>query len=421
MEPPFCKILIANRGEIAIRIARAAYELGIRTVGIFAYEDRFSLHRYKTDESYQLGDEGNPRQAYLDIDPIIALAKRTNCEAIHPGYGFLSENSSFAALCDQQGIKFIGPSPYVLEQFGDKVKARNIAEKAGLPIIPGTKEPIRSIDEAIIVAEDLGYPVTIKAVSGGGGKGIRIVSSPAQLSEAIERTQSEAEVSFGKAEVYLEKTVKSPKHIEVQILGDSKGNLVHLYERDCSIQRRNQKVVEIAPALGVKESIRKTLQDLALKSPDMLTMKVWELSSFCLIARVVYFLEVNPRVQVEHTVTEMITGGILFSPLFWCCRCSLDHPFIAASDQQGVRVHGTAIQCRITTEDPLKDFAPTGQIIAYRPAVGFGIRLDEGLGTSGGLVFHITIHCSSKLQHGLRRWTEQRQNVPFSSEFHSRC
>ncbi|MFK7823990.1 MAG: pyruvate carboxylase [Oligoflexales bacterium] len=386
---PFNRILIANRGEIAIRIARAAFELGIVTVGIYSHEDRFALHRYKTDESYKVGEKGSPLAAYLDMDGIIALAKKVKIDAIHPGYGFLSENAIFAKKCADAGITFIGPPVEVLEAFGDKVTARKIAQEAALPVIPGTLEPLESFAQACDLASKLGYPVTLKAVSGGGGKGIRKVESEKELEEAFQRSQSEAKASFGRSEIYLEKTIVNPKHIEVQILADKSGQIVHLFERDCSIQRRNQKVVEVAPAIGITEKTRQSIYDQALKISRHVSYFGLGTVEFLVDSDGnPYFLEVNPRIQVEHTVTEMITGiDLMQASILVAAGVPLSDPRIGVKGQDTVSAKGIAIQCRITTEDPLNQFAPdTGSLIAYRPAAGFGIRLDEGHGTTGGEV-----------------------------------
>ncbi|MBI2601654.1 MAG: pyruvate carboxylase [Deltaproteobacteria bacterium] len=386
---PFSRLLIANRGEIAIRIARAATELGIRTISIYSYEDRFALHRYKTDESYCLGEVGKPLSAYLDPEKIVTKAKELAIDAIHPGYGFLSENEHFASLCEKEGIKFIGPSPSVLAMFGDKTKARSVAKKAGLTPIPGSESSLASVADAKVFARSLGYPVTLKAVAGGGGKGIRMLSNESELEAAFERAKSEALTSFGRSDVYLEKTIVSPKHIEVQILGGPKGEIVHLFERDCSIQRRHQKVIEIAPALGTSEQVRGEIRRQSLALAKSAQYEGLGTVEFLVDKKeIIYFLEVNPRIQVEHTVTEMITGiDLVQASILVAAGVPLKHPLIGIASQESIRMNGAAIQCRITTEDPRKDFAPdTGRIIAYRPAAGFGIRFDEGHGTSGGLV-----------------------------------
>jgi pyruvate carboxylase len=387
--PPFKRLLVANRGEIAIRILRAATELGIRTIALYTHEDRFSQFRFKADESYKIGIEGQPIASYLDAKNIVATAKKYNVDAIHPGYGFLSESAEFAELCRENGIKFIGPEPEVLKAFGDKVTARRVAEEAGLPVIPGTKDPVPDLATATKQAEKIGYPITLKAVSGGGGKGIRMIHSEAELEQAFERAQSEAMSNFGRADIYLEKMVVSPKHIEVQILGDEHGNVVHLYERDCSIQRRHQKVVEVAPALGIPQSVREELAQHALKIAKHLKYTSLGTVEFLVSAtHEIYFLEVNPRIQVEHTVTEMITGiDLVQASILVAAGVPLSDSRIGIASQDSIVARGAAIQCRVTTEDPQNNFAPdTGEIIAYRPACGFGIRLDEGQATSGGTV-----------------------------------
>ena len=384
--PPFKKILIANRGEIALRILRAATELKIRTVAIYSYEDRFALYRYKADEAYQIGEPGKPIDAYLNWPTIIAMAKKHNIDAIHPGYGFLSENADFATACKENGIKFIGPSADVLKAFGDKVAARENAVAASLPVVPGTENPIPDLEVAKKSAKAIGYPVTLKAVMGGGGKGIRMIADEKQLVAEFDRAKSEAKTNFGFADIYLEKKIEAPKHIEVQILADEHGNIVHLYERDCSIQRRHQKVVEVAPALGISAETKKNLHDYAIKIAKHVNYVGLGTVEFLVSSSgEIYFLEVNPRIQVEHTVTEMITGiDLVHASILVAAGFELSHELIGIDDQDAIPSYGAAIQCRITTEDPSKDFAPdTGQIIAYRPACGFGIRLDEGLGTAG--------------------------------------
>ena len=394
---PFNRLLIANRGEIAIRIARAAFELGIYTIGIYSYEDRFSLHRYKTDESYQVGTKGGPLKAYLDVEAIISLAKKMKIDAIHPGYGFLSENAKFARRCEEENITFIGPPAQVLELFGDKVSARNVAQEAGLRIIPGTLNPVEDLDEAKRLAKEISYPLTLKAVSGGGGKGIRMISDEKELEQAFSRAQSEALANFGVNQVYLEKTIVKPKHIEVQILADNFGNVVHLFERDCSIQRRNQKVVEVAPALGVSTKTCESLYEQAVKCAKHVNYQGLGTVEFLVDQNEdTYFLEVNPRIQVEHTVTEVITGvDLMQASILLAANMPMSCNLIGIENQESIEKKGAAIQCRITTEDPLNSFAPdTGSIMAYRPAAGFGIRLDEGHGTTGG---EVTPHFDSLL------------------------
>lgn len=389
LKPPFKRLLVANRGEIAIRILRAATELGIRTVALYSHEDRFSLYRFKADEAYKIGRPGEPIAAYLDIPNIVECAKRWGIDAVHPGYGFLSESAEFAERLTEAGIKFIGPLPRVISAFGDKVVAKRMASEAGVPVIPGSGEPLPTLEAARFEAHRLGYPVTLKAVSGGGGKGIRMIRDERELNEAFARAQSEASTSFGRADVYLEKTVVNPKHIEVQILGDECGNLVHLFERDCSIQRRHQKVVEVAPALGIRADLRAQLCRDALKLGRHVAYSGLGTVEF-LVAEdgSYYFLEVNPRIQVEHTVTEMITGiDLVQASILVAAGATLSHPNIGIQNQDSVKASGAAIQCRVTTEDPSRNFAPdTGEIIAFRPGSGLGIRLDEGQATAGGIV-----------------------------------
>ncbi len=383
------RLLVANRGEIAIRIFRAATELNMRTVGIYSFEDRYAMHRFKADEAYQLGKSGTPLAAYLDWKEILAFAIDHRIDAIHPGYGFLSENAAFAEACEVNNIMFCGPPSPILGLFGDKVRAKEAAKRAGIAIIPGSDGPVPSAAKAQALAKEIGFPITLKAVSGGGGKGIRIVNSPSELEEAFERARSEALASFGLADVYIEKTVSDPKHIEVQIMADSSGRCVHLYERDCSIQRRHQKVVEIAPAYGISQQTRNLiLADSITLAKHVSYVGIGTVEFLVDPSGRHYFLEVNPRIQVEHTVTEMITDiDIVQASIVLAAGRGLDHPAIGITSQEDIVPSGVAIQCRITTEDPLKDFAPgTGKIVAYRPAQGFGIRLDEGLGTSGGLV-----------------------------------
>lgn len=383
------RIMVANRGEIAIRIFRAATELNMQTVAIYSYEDRFSVHRFKADEAYRVGKKGDPLGAYLDWQSIVDLAIEKKIDAIHPGYGFLSENPAFAKACEDAGIMFCGPDSKILSLFGDKLAAKRIAKEAGLPIIPGTEQPVAELDEAKKICRDIGYPVTLKALSGGGGKGIRNVHDEDELVEAFSRARSEAKSSFGQADIYIEKHIERPRHIEVQIAGDAYGRIVHLHERDCSVQRRHQKVVEIAPALGIKPETRQLLFDSAVKIAKAVDYVGIGTVEFLVDQEErPFFLEVNPRIQVEHTVTEMITGiDLVQMSIMLAAGRGMDHPAIGIEKQEDIKPKGVAIQCRITTENPQNNFAPdTGVIVAYRPAQGFGIRLDEGFATSGGLV-----------------------------------
>jgi pyruvate carboxylase len=379
------KLLVANRGEIAIRIFRAATELDIQTVAIYSNEDKGSLHRYKADESYLVGEDLGPADSYLNIERIIEVAKRAEVDAIHPGYGFLSENETFARRCKEEGIKFIGPRLEHLDMLGDKVKARETAIKADLPVIPGTDGPVETFDAAKSFAEEAGYPLMIKATSGGGGKGMRIVRNADELEDAFHRAKSEAKKSFGNSEVYIERYIDNPKHIEVQIIGDEHGNIVHLYERDCSVQRRHQKVVEVAPSVGLTEEMRERICDAAVDLSNKIDYVNAGTVEFLVSGEEFFFIEVNPRVQVEHTITEMITGidivktQILIADgeLLFGERVNMPH-------QEDIKTLGYAVQCRITTEDPSNDFMPdTGRIIAYRSSGGFGVRLDAGDGFQG--------------------------------------
>jgi pyruvate carboxylase len=374
------KLLVANRGEIAIRVLRAGSELHIRTVAIYTYEDRYSLHRYKADEAYQIGREDDPLKPYLDIEEIISLAKQKEVDAIHPGYGFLSENVNFARRCREEGIIFIGPEPEVMEQLGDKVRAKEVAIAAGVPIIEDSKEPLSSFEVARSEASRIGYPVMVKAAAGGGGRGMRVVRSEEELEKAYGEARNEARTAFGDDSVFLEKFIQNPKHIEVQIMGDAHGNIVHLYERDCSVQRRFQKVVEVAPSLLPQEA-RKQLYEHALRITRHVNYNNVGTVEFLVDKdNQVYFIEVNPRIQVEHTITEEVTGiDIVRSQILIARGFPLSDPRLQLSRQEDIECSGFAIQCRVTTEDPENNFQPDyGTVIAYRNAGGFGIRLDEG-------------------------------------------
>ncbi len=373
--------MVANRGEIAIRILRAAFELELRTVSIYTYEDRFSPHRYKADEAYQIGADNEPLAPYLDIEAIIEMAKLKQVDAIHPGYGFLSENVHFARRCREEGIIFIGPDPEVMEQLGDKVKAKKNAIAAGIPVIEDSQLALDSVAIAMQEAKRIGFPLMIKAVSGGGGRGMRVLRSADELENAFHNARSEAAKAFGDNTLFLEKYIDSPKHIEIQILGDNHGNLVHLYERDCSVQRRFQKVVEVAPSMGLSEQTRKKLYAYALAVTKQVNYNNAGTVEFLVDKEEnIYFIEVNPRVQVEHTVTEVVTGiDIVRSQIHIASGCKLSDPEIAIASQDAISCRGFAVQCRITTEDPEQDFKPDfGTIIAYRSAGGLGVRLDAG-------------------------------------------
>lgn len=375
------KLLVANRGEIAIRILRAASELKIRTVAIYTFEDRYSLHRYKADEAYQIGDENDPLKPYLDIEEIIAVAKRNGVDAIHPGYGFLSENVNFARSCREAGIIFVGPQPEVMEKLGDKVEAKKIARAANVPIIEDSKEKLTSADIALKEAARIGYPIMVKAAAGGGGRGMRVVRNDDDLKRSYTEARSEAAKAFGDDTVFLEKFIDKPKHIEVQIMGDNYGNLVHLFERDCSVQRRFQKVVEVAPCSTIRQETKDKLYEYALAITRHVNYNNVGTVEFLVDKEEhIYFIEVNPRVQVEHTITEEITGiDIVRSQILIAEGYDLADPRIFIKSQEDVQCNGHAIQCRITTEDPVNNFKPDyGTIIAYRSASGFGIRLDAG-------------------------------------------
>lgn len=382
------KVLVANRGEIAIRVFRACNELGIRTVAIYSKEDAGSYHRYKADEAYLVGEGKKPIEAYLDIEGIIEIAKAHDVDAIHPGYGFLSENIQFAKRCIEEGIIFIGPNEEHLDMFGDKVKARHQAELAGIPVIPGSDGPVHSLEEVIRFGEKYGYPIIIKAALGGGGRGMRIVRSKAEVKEAYERAKSEAKAAFGSDEVYVEKLIERPKHIEVQILGDYEGNIVHLYDRDCSVQRRHQKVVEVAPSVSLSDDLRHDICEAAVKLMKNVGYVNAGTVEFLVSGDKFYFIEVNPRIQVEHTITEMITGiDIVQSQILIAEGHSLHSEHVGIPKQEDIRINGYAIQSRVTTEDPLNNFMPdTGKIMAYRSGGGFGVRLDAGNGFQGAVI-----------------------------------
>src|SRR5216110_2679000 len=384
------KLLAANRSEIAIRIFRAANELGLRTVAVYSNEDRLSLHRFKADEAYLIGKGKGPVEAYLYIAGIVGLAKGKQVDAIHPGYGFLSENAAFARACEKAGMTFIGPPANLLELLGDKTAARRLATSAGVPVLPGTERPVKSAAEARQIAQEIGYPVIVKAAMGGGGRGMRVVPDAAQLDALLEEARREAHSAFGDTSVFLEKYLPRARHLEVQILGDHHGNLLHLYERDCSVQRRHQKVVEVAPAANLAASIRAELCDAAVE----LARKAGYCNAgtveflYDVDSRHWYFIEVNPRIQVEHTVTEMVTGiDLVRSQILIAAGHSLHDPPLSLPAQDKVPLYGHALQCRITTEDPANNFAPDyGKISTYRSPAGFGIRLDGGTAYAGAVL-----------------------------------
>ncbi len=376
----FKRVLVANRGEIAIRIFRACKELGIRSVAIYSEEDKNTLFRTKADESYQVGKGKAPVDAYLAIDEIIELAKSKGIEAIHPGYGFLSENTAFAKACEAAGIVFIGPEYHMMDNLGDKVKSKIIASSVGVPTIPGNNEIVPDAATAIAFAEDCGYPVMLKAAAGGGGRGMRIVRSREEMEDQYTSAKSEAAKAFGIDDIFIEKYLERPKHIEVQVLGDSYGNVVHLFERDCSIQRRHQKVIEFTPALNISEELRQRLCADAIKIAKAVNYRSAGTVEFLIDKDGNhYFIEMNPRIQVEHTVTEMTTGiDLVQSQILIAEGYPLDSPEVNIH-QEDIKPRGYAIQCRVTTEDPMNGFAPdTGVITKYTSPGGYGIRLDAG-------------------------------------------
>jgi pyruvate carboxylase len=387
---PIRKLLAANRSEIAIRIFRAANELGLRTVAIYSQEDRLALHRFKADEAYRVGIGKGPVEAYLDIPGIIAVAKAHEVDAIHPGYGFLAENPALARACAKAGITFVGPTPELLEILGDKTAARRLAASAGVPTLPGTENPVSSPEEALKIARKIGYPVIVKAAMGGGGRGMRVVHDESQLLARLEEAQGEAKSAFGDASVFLEKFLPQAKHIEVQILADEHGNLVHLYERDCSVQRRHQKVVEVAPAVNLPERIRAEICAAAVQITRTANYRNAGTVEFLydVDSQNWYFIEVNPRVQVEHTVTEMVTGiDIVRSQILIAQGHKLHDAPLSLPEQEKIPLYGAALQCRVTTEDPSKNFAPDyGKISTYRSPAGFGIRLDGGTAYAGAVL-----------------------------------
>jgi pyruvate carboxylase len=388
--PIFRKLMAANRGEIAIRVFRSAHELGIRTVAIYSHEDRFASHRLKADEAYEVGRPGEPIRSYLNIDAIVALAKEKEVDAIHPGYGFLAENADFARACAAAGIVFVGPRPQVLDALGDKVAARKLAAEAGIPVLAGSDRPVQPGPEAHALAESLGYPVIVKASMGGGGRGMRVVESAAALDDALDQARREAGTAFGVPDVFIEKFIRRAKHIEVQILGDQAGNLVHLYERDCSVQRRHQKIVEIAPAHNLDPAIRQAICEAAVRLGRHVRYENAGTVEFLVDVeeRSFFFIEVNPRIQVEHTVTEIVTNiDLVKCQILVASGTPLFDPEVDVPTQDSVQVQGFALQCRVTTEDPENRFTPDyGRITHYRSVGGMGIRTDGGPAITGGII-----------------------------------
>ncbi|ATU44978.1 pyruvate carboxylase [Acinetobacter junii] len=384
------KILVANRGEIAIRVMRAASEMGIRTVAIYAEEDKFALHRFKSDEAYRVGAGKKPIAAYLDIDDIIRIALEAGVDAIHPGYGFLSENPEFAEACQKVGIRFIGPKPDVMRQLGNKVMARNVASLACVPVVPATTALPENIEECKALANQVGYPFMLKASWGGGGRGMRVVENEVELQDAIHLARREAKSAFGNDEVYLEKLIRQARHVEVQILGDTHGNIVHLFERDCTVQRRNQKVVERAPAPYLSEAQRKAICSAALRLARAVDYTHAGTVEFLMDAETdeFYFIEVNPRIQVEHTVTEEVTGiDIVKAQIRVTEGAQIGDDSGFVPPQEEIKLLGHALQCRLTTEDPKNGFMPDyGRLTAFRSATGFGVRVDSGTAYTGAVI-----------------------------------
>lgn len=369
------KILIANRGEIAVRIIRACAEMGIRSVAVYSEADRHALHVKRADEAYNIGEE--PLEGYLNPQKLVDLAVEAGCDALHPGYGFLSENPELARCCETKGIRFIGPSPEVIQLMGDKTQARNAMIKAGVPCTPGTEGNLKDVDEALSEAERVGYPIMLKATSGGGGRGIRRCNNPQELKQNYSRVISEATKAFGSAEVFLEKCIINPCHIEVQILADSHGNVIHLYERDCSIQRRNQKLIEIAPSPQLLEAQRQYIGGLAVRAAQAVGYENAGTVEFLLSDNNFYFMEMNTRVQVEHTITEEITGVDIVKEQI---RIAAGEPL--SVKQEDVKYNGFALQFRINAEDPKNGFLPTfGKVTHYYAPGGPGVRVDTAIYT----------------------------------------
>lgn len=384
------KLLVANRSEIAIRVFRAATELGLRTVAIYAQEDRLAIHRFKADEAYVVGEGKGPVGAYLDIPSIITLAKEKGVDFIHPGYGFLSENAEFAKACAEAGITFVGPRVELLRMMGDKTAARSLAQKVGVPTLPGTEDPVEDRAEALKIAKEIGFPLIIKAAFGGGGRGMRVVQKPGDLADLLDEAQGEAGRAFGNPAVFLERYIPRAKHIEVQILGDKHGNVVHLHERDCSVQRRHQKVIEIAPSVELDETVRAELCAAAVKLCREISYDNAGTVEFLYDqdTKEWFFIEMNPRIQVEHTVTEVITGlDLVRSQILIADGKRMHGEEVGIPAQDKISRNGYAVQCRITTEDPENKFQPDyGRILTYRSAGGFGVRLDGGMGYGGAVV-----------------------------------
>ncbi len=386
---PFRKVLVANRGEIAIRVFRALNELGIQTVSIFSKEDKYALFHSKADESYPLNPDKGPIDAYLDIDTIIRIALAANVDAIHPGYGFLSENPDFVDACEKNGIVFIGPSSDIMNAMGDKISSKKMAIAAEVPIIPGVDYAIKEVEAAKEIAAKVGFPIMLKASNGGGGRGMRIVDRMEDLEKEFNEAKNESKKAFGDDKIFIEKYLRGPKHIEVQVLGDNYGNVVHLFDRDCSVQRRHQKVVEYAPAFSIPEETRQIIFDSAVRLAKQVGYRNAGTLEFLVDAdNNPYFIEMNPRIQVEHTVTEMVTGiDLVQSQILVAEGYPLNSDEISIRSQEDIHCSGYSIQTRVTTEDPANNFLPdTGEITVYRSGSGNGIRLDGGNAYTGAMV-----------------------------------
>ncbi|MFT7405353.1 acetyl-CoA carboxylase biotin carboxylase subunit [Zhongshania sp.] len=393
------KILIANRGEIAVRIVRACAEMGIRSAAVYTEPDRFSLHVKRADESYNLG--ADPLEGYLNARKLVGLAVETGCDGLHPGYGFLSENAELAEICAQRGIKFIGPSAEVIRCMGDKTEARRAMTAAGVPVTPGTDGNLADVNEAVSFAKTIGYPVMLKATSGGGGRGIRRCNSEADLLQQFDRVVSEATKAFGRADVFMEKCIVNPRHIEAQILGDSHGNVIHLFERDCSIQRRNQKLIEIAPSPQLTPEQRAYIGDMSVRAAEAVGYENAGTVEFLLADNQIYFMEMNTRVQVEHTITEQITGVDIVREQI---RIASGLPL--GYRQQDISYRGFAMQFRVNAEDPKNDFLPSfGKISRYYAPGGPGVRVDTAIYTGYTIPPYFDSMCLKLVVWGLT-WDE---------------
>lgn len=395
----FKKLLIANRGEIAVRIVRACAEMDIRSVAVYTDPDRFGLHVKRADEAYFVGDD--PLAGYLDARRLVELARETGCDAIHPGYGFLAENAELSRLCHEAGIAFIGPSAAIIARMGDKTEAREAMRQAGVPVTPGSAGNLADCEEALRVAESIGYPIMLKATSGGGGRGIRRCDDASQLEQAWDRVVSEATKAFGSADVFLEKCVVDPLHIEVQILADRHGGVIHLFERDCSIQRRNQKLIEVAPSPQLTPEQRAYVGDMAVRAASAVGYENAGTVEFLVKGNEVYFMEMNTRIQVEHTITEAITGVDIVRE-----QVRIAAGLKLAFRQQDIAHHGYAIQFRINAEDPKNDFLPSfGRVTRYYAPGGPGVRTDTAIYTGYNIPPYFDSMCLKLIVWGMT-WEE---------------